>query len=186
MTPGGGSPSNPTKLTKLRPLSRGSRARNAANATSLRARTRVYARVGSASGNTTKRRITPPYFENLQIPLPSLEEQRALLAAWRGAFDKVEGLDAQAEAAHREGAQAFAEALGLVSPPPVPEKPAFIARFNDLDRWSHEAMLRRTTGPGVPSPNYPVVSLGDVIADLENGWSPKCLDRPAQVDEWGV
>jgi type I restriction enzyme S subunit len=28
--------------------------------------------------------------------------------------------------------------------------------------------------------------LGDVIADLQNGWSPKCLDRPANTDEWGV
>jgi type I restriction enzyme S subunit len=25
-----------------------------------------------------------------------------------------------------------------------------------------------------------------VIADLENGWSPKCHDRPATDDEWGV
>lgn len=28
--------------------------------------------------------------------------------------------------------------------------------------------------------------MGDVIADLENGWSPQCLDRPAQAGEWGV
>ncbi|MGD9788710.1 MAG: hypothetical protein AB7U30_12260, partial [Sulfuricellaceae bacterium] len=26
----------------------------------------------------------------------------------------------------------------------------------------------------------------DLIADLENGWSPKCLDRPATPAEWGV
>ncbi len=25
-----------------------------------------------------------------------------------------------------------------------------------------------------------------MIADLENGWSPKCLDRPAEPGEWGV
>jgi type I restriction enzyme S subunit len=25
-----------------------------------------------------------------------------------------------------------------------------------------------------------------VVADLENGWSPQCLGRPAKEDEWGV
>jgi len=25
-----------------------------------------------------------------------------------------------------------------------------------------------------------------VIADLQNGWSPKCLTRPAESEEWGV
>ena len=31
-----------------------------------------------------------------------------------------------------------------------------------------------------------MVKLGDVIADLENGWSPNCLSRPAEPGEWGV
>ena len=31
-----------------------------------------------------------------------------------------------------------------------------------------------------------MVQLRDVIADLENGWSPKCHDRPAEPDGWGV
>lgn len=31
-----------------------------------------------------------------------------------------------------------------------------------------------------------VAMLGDVIADLENGWSPACLPHPAEGDAWGV
>ena len=34
--------------------------------------------------------------------------------------------------------------------------------------------------------SYPTVQLRDEIADLENGWSPKCNNRPAEDDEWGV
>jgi len=31
-----------------------------------------------------------------------------------------------------------------------------------------------------------MVKMGDVIADLENGWSPNCLGRMAEPEEWGV
>ena len=31
-----------------------------------------------------------------------------------------------------------------------------------------------------------MVQLRDVIADLENGWSPKCHSRPTENGEWGV
>ncbi|MBN8501321.1 MAG: restriction endonuclease subunit S [Sphingomonadales bacterium] len=33
---------------------------------------------------------------------------------------------------------------------------------------------------------WPVALLGDLLADIEGGWSPTCLDRPAHDDEWGV
>lgn len=56
----------------------------------------------------------------------------------------------------------------------------------DPDRWSHEGVLRRMTSITTSAASWPTVQLGDVIADLENGWSPKCLDRPAQSGEWGV
>ncbi len=31
-----------------------------------------------------------------------------------------------------------------------------------------------------------MVRLSDAVADLENGWSPQCLTRQAELDEWGV
>ena len=35
-------------------------------------------------------------------------------------------------------------------------------------------------------PIWPLVRLGSVVDDLENGWSPKCHDHPAEKDRWGV
>ncbi|MCA3443103.1 MAG: hypothetical protein INF52_06965 [Rhodobacter sp.] len=63
----------------------------------------------------------------------------------------------------------------------------FVANFKDIDRWGHEGILRRIVDGGTThiSP-WPMVTLGDVIEDLENGWSPACLDRPAKPGEWGV
>lgn len=141
---------------------------------------------GSSSGNTTKRRIRPTFFEGLKIPLPPLAEQQALVAAYRAAMARAAADEAAAGTLEIQAAAAFAEALGLAPPAPLPDRPVFIAAFRDLDRWSHEAVLRRSTGGEAHETTFPSVRLGDVIADLQNGWSPKCHDRPAQGDEWGV
>lgn len=139
-----------------------------------------------ATGTSGRKRITPDMFRNLSIPLPPLDEQWALVGAHDAALAEADALEARAAEAERAGAEGFAEALGLAASPPLPDKPLFVARFRDLDRWSPEAVLRRATGGGANDPKWPVVRLSDVIADMENGWSPQCLDRPATEGEWGV
>lgn len=142
---------------------------------------------GSASGNTTKRRIRPAFFESRTIPLPSLDRQRAIVAAHRVALDRAAELEREADKTERRAMAAFEAALGFAPPEPPPDRPAFIATFKDLDRWSHEAALRRSVeGASADPSRYPSVRLGDVIADLENGWSPKCHNRPAEPGKWGV
>ena len=143
--------------------------------------------VGAASGNTTKRRIRPAFFESRRIPLPPLDEQWAIVAAHRTALDRAAALEREAGEAEARAMEAFETALGFGPPAPLPERPVFIASFKDLDRWSHEGILRRIVeGDTTHTSPYPTVRLRDVIADLENGWSPKCHDRPAEPDEWGV
>ena len=142
---------------------------------------------GSASGNTTKRRIRPSFFESLRIPLPSLAEQQSIVATYRAALGRAEELEREAKETETRAAEAFESALGFEPPKPLPDRPVFVASFKDLDRWSHEGILRRVVeGSASDSSPYPVVQLRDVIADLENGWSPKCYSRPAKDDEWGV
>lgn len=51
---------------------------------------------GKASGNTTKRRIRPEFFETRRIPLPSFPEQQAIVAAWRAALDHAAALEREA------------------------------------------------------------------------------------------
>lgn len=141
---------------------------------------------GSASGNTTKRRIRTAFFESLKIPLPDLAEQQAIVAAYDAALKAAAAKEQAADAAETKARADFEAALGFMPATPLPERPIFVASFKDLDRWSHEGVLRRITGGSVGTSSWPTVRLGDVIADLENGWSPKCLDRRAEPSEWGV
>lgn len=142
---------------------------------------------GKASGNTTKRRIRPEFFESRRIPLPPLPEQQAIVAAWRAALDKAASLEQEAAEAETKAAEAFETALGFAPPSPLPDRPIFVANFKDIDRWSHEGILRRLVDGGTAHTSpFSMVQLGDVIGDLENGWSPNCLSRPAEPGEWGV
>ena len=139
-----------------------------------------------ASGTSGRKRITPAIFLDLAIPLPPLAAQQTLVAAHRAALARAAADEAKAEALELQAVADFADALGLAPSAPLPDNPVFIAKFRDLDRWSHEAVLRRSIGGEAHEAAWPTVRLGDVISDLQNGWSPKCYDRPAEGDEWGV
>lgn len=139
------------------------------------------------SGADGRTEVKLDVFEELEIPLPPLPEQQAIVAAWRAALDKAASLEQEAAEAEAKAAEAFEAALGFAPPTPLPDRPVFVASFKDLDRWSHEGILRRiVNGATTHTLPWPTVRLSDVIADLENGWSPKCLDRPAKAGEWGV
>ncbi len=140
-----------------------------------------------ASGTSGRKRITPDAFADLHIPLPPLNEQRDIVAAHRAAQARAADLEREADEAEAQAMEAFEAALGFDPPAPLPDRPVFIASFKDLDRWSHEGILRRIAerDPAHTSP-YPTVQLRDVIADLVVGWSPRCLNRPAGENEWGI
>ena len=143
--------------------------------------------VASASGNTTKRRIRPEFFESREIPLPPLNAQRRMVAAYRAGMDRAAELEREADETETQAMAEFELALGFTPPAPLPDRPVFVASFKDLDRWSHEGILRRTVeGDTANTSAYPTVQLREVIADLVVGWSPRCLNRPAHGDEWGV
>ena len=141
-----------------------------------------------ASGTSGRKRVTPEGFLSLSIPVPSLAEQDELIAKYSAALNEAASKERDADALEQSSWQAFESALGVAPPPPPPDRPVFIAQFTDLDRWSHEGILDTITRANAPEKNgsVPETTLGEVIADLSNGWSPKCLDRPAKPDEWGV
>lgn len=93
------------------------------------------------SGNTTQARIRPEQFEALRIPVPTLDAQDALVAAYTDALTRATQLEQEADAIERTGWQTFENALELTPLPPLPRRPAFVARFKDVERWSHEGIL---------------------------------------------
>lgn len=138
------------------------------------------------SGNTTKARVRPTDFEELSIPIPGLVQQQSLIDAYNTALKQAAECEAESISLVRTSQAAFEEALGITAPKPLPSRPAFIARFKDVERWSHDSILRGLTQLEHAPAKWPLMTLGALIDDIENGWSPQCLDHPAPSDRWGV
>ena len=146
-----------------------------------------------ASGTSGRKRITPDAFADLRVPLPPLDEQRAIVAAHRAALDRAADLEREADEAEARAMEAFEAALGFGPPAPLPERPVFIASFKDLDRWSHEGILRATLAPGKKETKFPIVELGTVgrvSYGLQKspanrpGMHPRPYLRVANVQRW--
>lgn len=123
-----------------------------------------------ASGTSGRKRITPEAFQDLRIPLPPLPDQQAIVAAWRAALDKAASLEQEAAEAEAKAAEAFEAALGIVPPPPLPDRPIFVANFKDIERWSHDGILRTVLHIEDPAPKYaatPLASVGKVSYGLQ-------------------
>jgi len=99
-------------------------------------------RVSRLRSGSAKARIQPAQFEALHIPVPTLPEQDALITAYATALTRAAQLEQEADTIERAGWQAFEAALGVAPPPPLPDKPVFVAQFKDVERWSHESILR--------------------------------------------
>ncbi len=84
--------------------------------------------------------------------------------------------------------------------PPLPEQRRIAAILDKADaiRRKRQEAIRLTEeflrsaflemfGDPVTNPKgWEVKTLGEVLADIESGWSPKCETHPAARDEWGV
>lgn len=138
------------------------------------------------SGADGRTEVKLDVFEALNIPLPPVEQQKELCDAYSAALVRATQLEQAADAVERAGWQAFETALSVAPPPPLPDRPVFVARFKDVERWSHESILRSSVSGPDQQHSWPLTRLGDLVADLENGWSPKCHDHPAREGKWGV
>ena len=146
-----------------------------------------------ASGTSGRKRITPETFAGLRVPLPSLSEQQALVAAHRSEMDRAAELERQADDTEAQAIMAFETALGFTPPAPLPDRPVLVASFKDLDRWSHEGILQSTLHIKETEPKFPVVELGTVgrvTYGLQKspanrpGTNPRPYLRVANVQRW--
>lgn len=140
---------------------------------------------GLSHGGSTKTRIHPEQFEALEIPFPPLATQQAIVRRWQELGEASAAAKREAESLEREAERDFLHGLGLKAPDEIKPRKTLGLRFSDLDRWG-VAVNQPAAKRDVSASSYPIRKLGSVIADLENGWSPKCLDRPATPEEWGV
>ena len=133
----------------------------------------------SRSGADGRTEVKLDIFEDLNIPLPPIEQQHLLVQNFESACIAADKLAAEAMSIAQASQQTFDEALGVASPPPLPDWPVFVARFKDVERWSHEGILRDLTQPAVASTAWPMVPLSSV-GKVSYGLQKSPANRPGK------
>lgn len=128
------------------------------------------------SGADGRTEVKLDIFEDLNIPLPTPDEQDTLVNAYEAAFTEAARKDAEAAQIAQASWRAFEDALGVAPPPPLPDRPIFIARFKDVERWSHGGMLRAASAPHSQESKWPMLRLGEALTEVRHG----CSHGPAK------
>ena len=107
---------------------------------------------------SAKKRVQATSVLDKAIPLPSLGAQILLVAGYQQALDNAAELEAQALQIERDAQREFEAALGLTPPPDLPKRPFQVARFRDIERWSHEGVLQAALlGDAPPESKFEIV-----------------------------
>ncbi|AOY57308.1 restriction endonuclease subunit S [Desulfococcus multivorans] len=137
-------------------------------------------------GAEGRKEVKLDFFESLEFPIPPLPIQQKIVAHWEAAQFKANTDINRAKDTAKSIPALLTKALGLKKLGAAHDKRAFVLSWQEIERWGVELAREMSRRPNIEMSPFPVVSLSDVIADLQNGWSPKCLTRPAIGDEWGV
>ena len=134
----------------------------------------------ATSGTSGRKRITPENFRRIKFPIPDLNGQQHLVAAYQSALDRATEMEAQAQYIEREAKKEFEAALGLTPPLNLPKRAFQIARFKDIERWSHEGILQAALlGNSPPESKFEIVLLGE-IATVSYGLQKCPANRPGK------
>jgi len=131
-----------------------------------------------STGTSGRKRITSEVFLDIAIPLPPKHIQIKMVDTYEQMLRRATLLKQEADEQERKAEIIFQSALGYVPLMPLSEQTMFIARFKDIEQWSHEGMLRASSPASTTNIlKYPIVPLGE-IAQVSYGIQKCPANRP--------
>jgi type I restriction enzyme S subunit len=133
------------------------------------------ASVGSAA--VSRNRFKEEEFLKLQMPLPPLAEQRAIVERWRSAQAQIAAANQRMEKLKASADSEFLNALGFeISDRRTPPK-VFAATWAGFSRWSVSFNQQRLTGMNLEAGKFPLVSLDSLLTLVQYGTSEKANEQ---------
>lgn len=146
----------------------------------LRSVIRAVNAASAGSAAVSRNRFKENEFLRMELPLPPLETQRAILAEWRKAKARIASAQERIGGIEAEIEEQFFADLGI-TPPRAKNRPRLIiARWKDMVRWSVGSMVDALLGLAeVPASVYEYTLLGSLAA-VSYGIQKCPGNRPAQ------
>jgi type I restriction enzyme S subunit len=134
---------------------------------------------GMISGASGRKRVQPTDLASVDVPLPPLSVQRAIVSAWEQAQTEIADTRQRIAELEDEIEADFLVALGLPKPKHAMLPKVVAARWKDLERWSVMFNQLASVSVGFTTGKHPVASLGDVAA-VSYGVQKCPANRPGQ------
>ncbi len=128
---------------------------------------------GMISGASGRKRVQPEALEDIEIPLPDREVQRAIVAAWTRAQAEVADLRRRAEQREAQIETDFLAALGLPKPKRGKLPKSFGMHWEDVKRWSVIFNQHHLSEIKLEDGKYPCKPLDTALTGMQYGSSTK-------------
>lgn len=127
-------------------------------------------RISGASG---RKRVQPGDLEQIQVPLPDLPTQQAIVARAQEAEARRRAASNQAEAARRDAVGAFITALGYGHPALATAPRAITVKWSETTRWGVAFNRARRGAVDHEAMSVPHRALGELLEFVQYGTSKK-------------
>lgn len=114
----------------------------------LRSVIRAVNAASAGSAAVSRNRFKEVEFLRMELPLPPLETQRAILAEWRKAKAKIAAAHERITKLEAENRETFLTSLGIQPESAQHRLKCFVSWWRELERWSVEFMTRKRLGLG--------------------------------------
>jgi type I restriction enzyme, S subunit len=124
-------------------------------------------------GAEGRKEVKLDFFESLQIPLPPLPIQQAVVERWEKAQKEIAETQRWVEQLKTGIDVRFFQDLGLTSPKDAVRAKCFGVLWKNFQRWGVSYNQAVLTGTDLSRGKYPVVELGSVLELIQYGTSEK-------------
>ena len=131
------------------------------------------------SGASGRKRVQPAELEALEVPLPPLPVQRAIVGAWEKAQKEVADTRQQINESDGRIEAHFLAELGLSKPVRTAPPKVFAVWWKDLERWSVMFNQLASLSVVITTGKYPVTTLGN-LGNVSYGIQKSPANRPGQ------
>ena len=129
--------------------------------------------VRAATAGSVRQNLTFALLGTLEIPLPPLSEQKAIVARWRKAQDEIAAVRERVEKRKVTIDARFFADLGLLSPDQLSTPKAFAVVWGDFLRWGVRFNQLSQAGADITQGIFPGVELDRLLKVVQYGTSEK-------------
>jgi len=137
---------------------------------------------GMVSGASGRKRVQPNDLENVEIPLPPLVEQKAIVERWRKAQNEIAAARERVTEQVARIQSSFLARLGL-KPPAIEQQPkAFAVWWKDIFALSARATFLSVSNVHLNLGKYTLLRGRDCLTEIRHGCSAPPSPKPTGLE----